>query len=225
MSVRVMSAVWDLDLSTFEKLVLLALADCANDDGECWPSIATLKRKTGAGERTIQRSINALEAAGVLKRVIVVGKGNRYFVLPRHSGTPAAKAPPPEKTQTPATVAPKPSRTINSKHTDPRGRLIPDDWQPAEFGSGSKSAAIVAALDREQLETTIEHFIAHHQAKRTMATDWQPWWKTWVLNSKKFGASNGRRDQDLRQHRQQSDDRRNSLTRACDDALDHLGRG
>jgi hypothetical protein len=40
-----------------EKLVLLALADCANDEGRCWPSASTLARKTGEGERTVRRAV------------------------------------------------------------------------------------------------------------------------------------------------------------------------
>lgn len=105
-----MSLVWDMDTSSFEKLVLLALADCANDDGECWPSIATLMRKTGAGERTIQRSIRSLESSGLVRRVEVVGKGNRYFITPA-TAAPRQTDAPPESALTPATAAPKPSRT------------------------------------------------------------------------------------------------------------------
>ena len=43
-------------------LVLLALADIANDDGECWPSIAHLARKCRIDERTTQRRAEGLRA-------------------------------------------------------------------------------------------------------------------------------------------------------------------
>lgn len=135
MSVRVMSQVWELDLPAFEKLVLLALADCANDEGLAWPSIATLRRKTNAGERTVQRSLRSLEAAGLLRRDEVPGKGCKYHLDPRHSGTPAKQAPAPEKAQTPATAAPKPSRTIinglaDAKPTRAKGWPEIPDWMP-----------------------------------------------------------------------------------------------
>lgn len=137
MSVRVMSQVWDLAVPAFEKLVLLALADCANDEGLAWPSIATLKRKSGAGERTIYRAIAHLEALGVLTIERIIGKGNRYLITParaaplpdRHpcqSGT----RPLPDRQQTPATVAPKPSKNhqepseVKSADAD---RLTPAD--------------------------------------------------------------------------------------------------
>ena len=192
-----MSLVWNLDLPDSQKIVLLALADSANDEGHCWPSMASLTTKCSKSERTIQGVIKELVAAGHLTREEVPGKGCNYYVHPRtdcapQASRPAEPTPPQGTTDTPAAAADKPSRTINSKQTQARGRLIASDWRPEEFGSGSKSGAIVASWDREQLEETIEHFVAHHQEKRTMATDWQPWWKTWVLNSKKFGGSRGK---------------------------------
>lgn len=127
-----MSAVWELDLTPVEKLVLLALADCANDEGLAWPSIATIRRKANVGERTVQRSIRSLEIQGILTRKEVIGKGCKYTIHPRHSGTPATKSPPPQSAQTPATVAPKPSRTITDL---PNGKSpaskIPS-WMPAD---------------------------------------------------------------------------------------------
>ena len=64
MSVRLMTEVWAVSLPDSEKLVLLALADCANDEGLCWPSMATLARKCSNsekerdGERERQREKN-----------------------------------------------------------------------------------------------------------------------------------------------------------------------
>jgi hypothetical protein len=83
MSVRVMSAVWAMDLPAKDKLVLLALADCANDEGIAWPSIATLARKCGCDERTIQRNLRGSELAGIIRREEVPGRGNRYHFNPR----------------------------------------------------------------------------------------------------------------------------------------------
>lgn len=83
MSVRVMAAVWTLDLPAAEKLVLLALADCANDEGKCWPGLASLKRKTGRSRTSLQRGIRALCAAGHLSREEIPGKGCNYVVHPQ----------------------------------------------------------------------------------------------------------------------------------------------
>lgn len=51
-----------------DRLVLLAIADNASDDGtDAWPSIDTLARKAHISSRTVQRCIDRLEALGELK--------------------------------------------------------------------------------------------------------------------------------------------------------------
>lgn len=84
-SIKLMSAAWELDIPTSNKMVLLALADCANDDGVCWPGINHLVRKCSVGERTVQRAIKELAAAGHITRQEVPGKGCRYAVHPKDS--------------------------------------------------------------------------------------------------------------------------------------------
>ena len=54
------------------KLVLIALADRANDDGECWPSIQTLAEQCECHRRTVERALAKLEDVGAIYRV------NRY---------------------------------------------------------------------------------------------------------------------------------------------------
>ncbi len=82
MSVRVMAAVWDLPLPPSEKLVLLALADWAHDDGKCWPSIKAVADKSGVSQRTVQRMLRGAEKSGLLKRKEIVGKGCEYRLIP-----------------------------------------------------------------------------------------------------------------------------------------------
>lgn len=95
MSVRVMSLVWQLELPDSQKIVLLALADSANDEGHCWPSMRSLVAKCSKGERTIQGVIKQLCDAGHLTRREVLGKGCNYTVHPRRECAPAENAPPP----------------------------------------------------------------------------------------------------------------------------------
>lgn len=112
MSIARMAEVWKLDLPTSPKMVLLALADCANDDGTCWPSMATIAAKASMSLRTAQGCIKILCEGGFLERDERAGKGCFYNVLPRKSCTPAKSAPPQKTTRTPADSADKPSRTI-----------------------------------------------------------------------------------------------------------------
>lgn len=109
-----MTAVWDIPLPDSEKIVLLALADCANDEGHCWPSMATLARKCSKSDRTVQAAIKSLVDNGHLTRREVLGKGCNYTVHPRSHCAPEAASPPKPLPVTPEAASDKPSRTINS---------------------------------------------------------------------------------------------------------------
>lgn len=185
-----MTAVWEIDLPASDKLVLLALADCANDEGGCWPSMATLVKKCSKGERTVQASIKSLVDGGHITREERPGKGCFYTVHPRNNCAPAKSAPPQKLTKTPAKSADKPSRTTIIKNTK---RALPIDWKPEPFGPDSKCKAIVDGWTKQELETTIEHFCAHHRGQGKLFLDWQEVWKTWVLNSRRFAKPEPRR--------------------------------
>lgn len=114
-----MTEVWALDLPDSQKIVLLALADSANDEGICWPSMASLSKKCSKSERTVQGVIKDLVSAKLLTRDERPGKGCIYTVHPRSGCAPAKTAPPQGTTQTPAAAADKPSRTtINGLSDD-----------------------------------------------------------------------------------------------------------
>jgi hypothetical protein len=62
-----MSRVFESELPAMEKFVLLAMADHARDDGSgCYPSVATLARKTSLSDRGVQKLIRRLESRGLL---------------------------------------------------------------------------------------------------------------------------------------------------------------
>ena len=67
MSILAMTWAWGLmDLDQSQTLVLLALADAANDDGVCWPSQAELGRKARLKDRAVRNQIRSLEAMGLV---------------------------------------------------------------------------------------------------------------------------------------------------------------
>lgn len=69
MSVKAMSWAFGLtDLSEGHKLLLLALADFADDNGICWPSQETLAVKCGVTDRTVRSRLKDLEAQNLLIR-------------------------------------------------------------------------------------------------------------------------------------------------------------
>ncbi|MGH3341373.1 MAG: helix-turn-helix domain-containing protein [Carbonactinosporaceae bacterium] len=137
MSVRVMTWVWEHSPTAGnELLMLLAIADCADDHGtNAWPSVPTLAVKTRLDIRTVQRITRRLEAAGHLLVTPSAGRRNTnlYTVVlttAHHTctapgGLPAdrhprqtarvAQAPPLPRQRAggpPALVPPEPSRTV-----------------------------------------------------------------------------------------------------------------
>ena len=66
MSISFMTLAWKTEMPSGRKLVLLALCDNANQQGECYPSIEVIAHKCSMGQRTVQQHISDLEAAGML---------------------------------------------------------------------------------------------------------------------------------------------------------------
>jgi len=61
-----MNWAWQQALKPVPKLVLMALADAADDQGICWPSVATLASKVGVSTRTVRRVMQALISGKLL---------------------------------------------------------------------------------------------------------------------------------------------------------------
>lgn len=67
MSIKLMSQVWDLEMeSATQKLILLKLADNANDSGECFPSMKTIAKHCGCSRTTVARHIKSFKEQGLL---------------------------------------------------------------------------------------------------------------------------------------------------------------
>ena len=69
MSIKAMTWAWSLEkLPLKESMVLLALADQANDEGLCWPSQETLAKKSRGSVRSVKRAIKFLRDVGLRHR-------------------------------------------------------------------------------------------------------------------------------------------------------------
>ena len=77
MSIRFMNWAWEQPIyHPAQKLTLLAIADRANDDGDCWPGIASLEAKCSIPRRTLIRALAALETGGYLTIQHRAGNGS-----------------------------------------------------------------------------------------------------------------------------------------------------
>ncbi|HPE80103.1 MAG TPA: helix-turn-helix domain-containing protein [Gammaproteobacteria bacterium] len=64
---------WAQPLNHAAKLVLLCLADHADDSGTCWPSLSRIAAMTGLDQSTVKRKIRALEHDGLVNRSRSIG--------------------------------------------------------------------------------------------------------------------------------------------------------
>ena len=69
MSIEVMNWAWEQPVAkATNKLVLLALADHANADGECWPSMKRIAERSDISPRHVSRAINELIDLGLVEK-------------------------------------------------------------------------------------------------------------------------------------------------------------
>ena len=99
MSVKIMSQVWELDLPHNAQSIFLALADHADDDGYCYPSVGRLAWKTGYGIRQVQRTLKDLRDQ---KLAIPTGSvaGGRHNTVVYRLDPSAGKQKPPFRPRT-----------------------------------------------------------------------------------------------------------------------------
>ena len=87
MSYRLTAAAIAADVATApQKMVLVVLADIADDAGKCWPSLGLIARRAAMSRKSVIDQIPKLEAAGHLS-VRRDGKHNVYRVHPVPSVT------------------------------------------------------------------------------------------------------------------------------------------
>lgn len=135
MSTIIMSLCWPLQgMSGPQKAVLISLADNANDEGVCWPSVARIAERTCLSERTVQSAIRWLGHAGILSFRERMGRSTMYTLTPAAYAPPqqihpAADAPPPPQLPRtpPAAAAP---RTVIEPSSEPSPLV--DDEQPTQ---------------------------------------------------------------------------------------------
>lgn len=89
MSARATFWAWEQDIPSSEKLVLLCLSDCHNNDtGQCNPSILYICSKTNQDRKTVLKSLKSLNDRNLLSRTKIFGSSNQYnLALSTNNGT------------------------------------------------------------------------------------------------------------------------------------------
>lgn len=81
MSITLMSRVWETALPMAQKVVLLSLADNANDQGRsCYPSVKLISEKCTLTPRSVQKNLSLLQEAGIITRKIRINVVSEYIL-------------------------------------------------------------------------------------------------------------------------------------------------
>jgi hypothetical protein len=143
-----------------QKLVITALAERADDEGHCFPSLAHLTEMTGLARSTVAAALEELEAAHRIVRVRGGGrKSTRYQLLLRESDavamspgvgrTSAGDTPGRYPGETTGDRAGQPPRARAVQETDPSGSNDPvvRDTDPCSPTDGPVREAVVRPTD------------------------------------------------------------------------------
>ena len=161
MSVRCMAWAWTVDIDASSKLVLLALADHANDeDHECWPSLMHLTRKCSFKDKsTTLRHLNHLEDEGLIRRKRGNSNTSTRYILPTVQVSVGANSP--QGLTAPRVGAHSPwgvGANSPSNHQEEEPSINHHSPLPPKGGRGAKSRSRNRERKREREPAGLQSF-------------------------------------------------------------------
>jgi hypothetical protein len=184
------------------KLVLVKLADNANEDGVCWPSINTIAKHCECGRRTVIRHIQWLEENGFLsvKRKRSDKNKNEVNVYELHEQTMRANTLQEQGSATvappSATVTPPPSATVAPKSTNIESPIEPSIWQDfLDMRKSIKKPLLNGAISRMDKKLTKMHNQGHDINKcleQSIINSWQDVYPLKDINNEKSNSTQPR---------------------------------
>lgn len=211
MSIKVMSRVWEsFPKGGAELLTILALADWADDDGYCFPSVASVATKTRVTRSSAQRSLHRLLDGGFVR---VTGNANggppgatrKYRInlagltgsadatgSKNATGSTDALDGPHRRSMTGSTDATQtviePSLTVRgakkpraAKRTDKTA--CPESFEVTE---PMTEWAQSKGLPAERVTPETEKFLDYHRAKGSTFADWTAGWRNWIAKAVEY---------------------------------------
>ncbi|EAZ0558307.1 helix-turn-helix domain-containing protein [Salmonella enterica] len=185
MSMNLMAKAMSIKVGNpLRKLVLIKLADNANDEGECWPSYQHIADQCEVSRSTVKSHIRALEDMGLLKREFrrkgELNQSNVFYLtldnaqqIPPESGGAGADP-----------------RTYHS--FEPVKEPLERKRKPSSMPEGFSPSASHQKMAEEfgiSLQDEFDKFTDHHLSKGSKFIDWSRALNTWLRNARGFQKS------------------------------------
>lgn len=187
-------------MPTSTRFVLTILANRADPEGACFPSLRYIAARTGLGERTIREARKELEARGLMlvqeQRRVDGGKTSNHYQLRLDTPPPAAIA-----GGVGATNAPPPGNQCPTPPATTAGHDTKGLDVPSLKGRGARKTQIVDNFGISErvvawanqkgytsgyLQACLEGFISNAKAKAMKYADWDEAFMTWVRREQQF---------------------------------------
>ena len=222
--------VWeDSNATGTARLVLLALANYANEDGTAWPALSTLARDTRLSVRQVRYLLRHLDDAGELQTAIGSGpRGTNVYRL-----TPGNALPPPGNVlPRQSTAAPRQSSVVTPGSTaslprqpiaaDPLRTVIEPSVAVSEWEEHHDLAAPLPRrqLTRQVLDRLKEEYFDldldaellkyRNHPRKAQPRDQVRAFENWLKNARRFAGerANGRQNRSQRPDFSTEEDRR-----------------
>ncbi|EGB4607789.1 helix-turn-helix domain-containing protein [Salmonella enterica] len=203
MSMNLMAKAMSIKVGNpLRKLVLIKLADNANDNGECWPSYQHIADHCECSKSAVKEHISALIKLGLMTKENRVGvnngKGNTSNVYRLHltsTPVPPESTPvPPESTPVPPESTPPvpPAGTRTSHSFEPVKEPLDNKKKLSSMPEGFSPSASHQKMAEEygiSLQEEFDKFTDHHISKGSKFIDWNRALNTWLRNAKGFQKS------------------------------------
>ena len=202
MSVRIMSVIWErapYDGGTL--IVLLALGDYCNDEGECFPNVCSIARKARLGERQVHNILRDLKNDGVISIQKGGGRGvsNRYRIHTETMNSVSVKS----DSVKPISVK-SATETLQSSSQNPaicdnairKNRQEPS-LEPSRVSVHHPTLEDVTAYCSERRnQVNPQRWFDHYSSNgwrvgKNSMKDWKAAVRTWEQNGANYGNGNG----------------------------------
>lgn len=200
MSMNLMAKAMSIKVGNpLRKLVLIKLADNANDEGECWPSYQHIADQCEVSRSTVKSHIRALEDMGLLKREFrrkgELNQSNVFYLtldnaqqIPPESGGAGA-----DRGRAGADLGGGAGADPRTYHSfEPVKEPLERKKKPSSMPEGFSPSASHQKMAEEfgiSLQDEFDKFTDHHLSKGSKFIDWSRALNTWLRNARGFQKS------------------------------------